>query len=170
MRSGWQAMELKLPRSTMPSASSFATSCMKRMQRVQRMQRSASSVMRGPSSTFFGFFTFSSRKRDSPWPNSTENSWRRHSPAWSQIGQSSGWLISRNSSTPLRASSTIGEPVRTPMPSATSCAHEICGRGIHAISGLPSGPRTGLRSGVIFGMPISTMHMRQLPGDESFGW
>ncbi len=78
--------------------------------------------------------------------------------------------MSRNSITPLRASCTIGESVRRAIPSATSCAQEICGRGIHAISGLPSAPRTGLRSGVIFGIPISIMHMRQLPGDESFGW
>ena len=35
------------------------------MQREQRMQRSSSSVTRGPSSTFFGFFTLFSRKRDS---------------------------------------------------------------------------------------------------------
>src|ERR1041385_3579202 len=28
---------------------------------------------------------------------------RSHSPPWSQIGQSSGWLISRNSITPSRA-------------------------------------------------------------------
>ena len=35
------------------------------MQREQRMQRSSSSVTRGPSSTFFGFFTLFSRKRES---------------------------------------------------------------------------------------------------------
>ncbi len=78
------------PRSTKPSTSSFATSFMKRMQREQRMQRSASSVTRGPSSTFFGFFTLCSRKRELAWPYSTENSCKRHSPAWSQMGQSSG--------------------------------------------------------------------------------
>src|SRR6202171_6544307 len=36
---------------------------------------------------------------------------RSHSPPWSQIGQSSGWLISRNSITPSRAFFTIGERV-----------------------------------------------------------
>ncbi len=33
------------------------------MQREHMMQRSSSSRMRGPMSTFFGFLTFSSRKR-----------------------------------------------------------------------------------------------------------
>src|SRR3546814_2917042 len=36
---------------------------------------------------------------------------RSHSPPWSQIGQSSGWLISRNSITPSRAFLTIGVSV-----------------------------------------------------------
>ena len=56
-----------------------------------------------------------------------------------------------------------------PMPSLTSCAQEICGRGSQAISGLPSEAKTGLRSGVIFGMPSSIRHIRQLPGEESLG-
>ena len=34
--------------------------------------------------------------------------------------------------------------MRIPMPSLMSCAHEICGRGIQEISGLPSAPVTGL--------------------------
>ncbi len=72
--------------------------------------------------------------------------------------------------TPRRHSSTRGELVRTPRPSETSVAQEICGRGIQLISGLPSSPRAGLRSGPIFGMPISIRHMRQLPGEESFLW
>ena len=42
-----------------------------------------------------------------------------HSPPLSQTGQSSGWLVSRNSSVPLRACCTIGESVWTTMPSAT---------------------------------------------------
>ena len=37
---------------------------------------------------------------------------RSHSPPWSQIGQSSGWLISRNSITPSRAFFTIGVSVK----------------------------------------------------------
>ncbi len=38
---------------------------------------------------------------------------RSHSPPWSQIGQSSGWLMSRNSITPSRAFLTMGERVLT---------------------------------------------------------
>ena len=38
---------------------------------------------------------------------------RSHSPPWSQIGQSSGWLISRNSITPSRAFFTVGDLVET---------------------------------------------------------
>ena len=49
-----------------------------------------------------------------------------------------------------------------------SCAQEICGRGIQLITGLPSAPSSGLRSGPILGMPISIRHIRQLPGAESF--
>ena len=76
----------------------------------------------------------------------------------------------RNSITLFRHSSTIGEDVFTPIPSETSVAHEIAGRGPQEISGRPSAPSTGLRSGVIFGMPSSTRHIRQLPGELSFGW
>ena len=49
-----------------------------------------------------------------------------------------------------------------------SCAQEICGRGIQLITGFPSSPSSGLRSGPIFGRPISIRHMRQLPGALSF--
>ena len=45
---------------------------MKRMQRLHMMQRSSSSRIRGPISTFFGFLTFMSTKRDTPRPCSTE--------------------------------------------------------------------------------------------------
>ena len=78
--------------------------------------------------------------------------------------------MSRNSITPWRHSRAIGESVRMPMPSAMSWAQLICGRGIQLMTGLPSGPISGLRSAPILGMPISIRHMRQLPGDESFGW
>ena len=47
------------------------------------------------------------------------------------MGQSSGWLVSRNSSTPRRASAASGLSVRTPMFSATVFAQEMMGRGIH---------------------------------------
>ena len=42
---------------------------------------------------------------------------RSHSPPLSQIGQSSGWLMSRNSSVPWRPFFTFGVSVRTTMPS-----------------------------------------------------
>src|SRR4051794_341128 len=83
---------------------------------------------------------------------------RSHSPPWSQIGQSSGWLISRNSITPSRAfftigdfvSKTFGEPSLFGIRSRTFIAQEACGFG---------GPPT-----------TSIRHMRQLPAIESRSW
>ena len=71
--------------------------------------------------------------------------------------------------TPRRHSSTNGELVRTPIPSATSCAQQIWGRGIQLIIGWPSAPNSNFRSGPIRGRPISIRHIRQLPGELSFG-
>ena len=57
------------------------------------------------------------------------------------------------------------------MPSATVLAQAMTGRGIQPIFGMPcssfSGSWPGCGRG---GMPISTRHMRQLPGLVSFGW
>src|SRR4030095_339068 len=83
---------------------------------------------------------------------------RSHSPPWSQIGQSSGWLISKNSITPSRAFFTIGERVSSTFvePSLFAIrsrpprAHDACGFG---------GPPT-----------TSIRHMRQLPAIESRSW
>src|SRR3954453_16225113 len=83
---------------------------------------------------------------------------RSHSPPWSQIGQSSGWLISRNSITPSRAFFTIGERVNRTfgepslfgIRSRTAMAQDACGFG---------GPPT-----------TSIRHMRQLPAIESRSW
>src|ERR1044071_4682134 len=83
---------------------------------------------------------------------------RSHSPPWSQIGQSSGWLISRNSITPSRAFFTIGDLVRITfgepslfgIRSFTAIAQEACGFG--------GPPGTSIR------------HMRQLPAIESRSW
>src|SRR5215218_667371 len=83
---------------------------------------------------------------------------RSHSPPWSQIGQSSGWLIKRNSITPSRAfftigdlvSRTLGEPSLFGIRSRTAIAQEACGLG---------GPPT-----------TSIRHMRQLPAIESRSW
>src|SRR3954468_4562420 len=74
------------------------------------------------------------------------------------MGQSSGWLISRNSITPSRAfltigdfvSSTFGEPSLFGIRSRTAMAHEACGFG---------GPPT-----------TSIRHMRQLPAIQSRSW
>ncbi len=58
--------------------------------------------------------------------------------------------MSRNSITPLRAFSTIGELVMISWPSAAGRAHEACGLG---------GPGF-----------TSTRHMRQLPAIDSRSW
>ena len=70
-----------------------------------------------------------------------------HSPPWSQIGQSSGWLISRNSITPFCAFTACAELVSTFMPSETGVAQ--AGSGLGAFS-------------------TCTRHMRQLAATESF--
>jgi hypothetical protein len=71
-----------------------------------------------------------------------------HSPAWSQIGQSSGWLTSSSSITPSRALSTRSVRVRITMPSLTCVLQAIWSLG------MPS---------------TSTWQRRQLPSIESFG-
>src|SRR5262245_1364939 len=82
---------------------------------------------------------------------------RSHSPPWSQIGQSSGWLISRNSITPSRAFLTIGVLVLT-------------------IGGSPLGPGRQSRTpqaqdATGLGEPTSsTRHMRQLPAIDRRSW
>src|SRR6202040_3132383 len=82
---------------------------------------------------------------------------RSHSPPWSQIGQSRGWLMSRNSITPSRAFFTIGERVFTS-------------------GGSPLGPGRQSRTpqaqlAIGFGDPFSsTRHMRQLPAIDSRSW
>ena len=80
-----------------------------------------------------------------------------HSPPLSQTGQSSGWLISRNSICPCWALSATGEVawVLTTMPSATVIVHEACGFGM---------PRPLPASGT------STRHWRQAPTGASSGW
>ncbi|MNL63689.1 hypothetical protein D3C87_1878440 [compost metagenome] len=91
-------------------------------------------------------------------PNAMAWSCRSHSPPWSQIGQSKGGLISRNSITPSRAFLTIGVLVKTsgsspfgpPRTSRTPMAQEAAGFG---------------------GPPFTSMrHMRQLPATDSRSW
>ena len=74
---------------------------------------------------------------------------RPHSPAWSQIGQSTGWLIRCISSTCLTTCCTRGVVVWTTMPSRTVV----------------------LQAMVSFGRPsISTWHRRQTPATLRSGW
>src|SRR6478735_535170 len=82
---------------------------------------------------------------------------RGHSPPLSQTGQSSGWLISRNSMIPCCALSATGlvACVLTTMPSATVIVHEACGLGK---------PRPLPASGT------STRHCRHAPTGASSGW
>src|SRR6202795_843836 len=83
---------------------------------------------------------------------------RSHSPPWSQIGQSSGWLMSRNSITPSRAFFTIlvlvkisgGSPFGPGRRSRTPMAQLACGFG--------GPPFTSIR------------HMRQLPAIDRRSW
>ena len=66
-------------------------------------------------------------------PNVYEKSWSGHSPPLSHTGQSSGWLIRRNSKTAARASTTSGVRVETTMPSAQTVEHDVCSFGIFSI-------------------------------------
>ncbi len=92
--------------------------------------------------------SFVSTKRLFPVPCSTAYSCRRHSPAWSQIGQSSGWLMRKNSIIASRAFFTRSVSVRTTIPSATGVEHAITSFGAFS---------------------TSTRHIRQLPEMESPG-
>ena len=103
------AISLPLPRLMVPICASPSTSAMKRLQRVHRMQRLRFSISVGPKST--SALTPSPSKvrrgksiRLSSLPNAYEKSCSGHSPPLSHTGQSSGWLIRRNSNTPLRPS------------------------------------------------------------------
>ena len=68
----------------------------------------------------FSKWRFSSTKRLSPGPYASVWSCSGHSPPLSHTGQSSGWLASRNSSTPSWAFFTRSLVVSTTMPSVTS--------------------------------------------------
>ena len=65
------------------------------------------------------------------------------------MGQSSGWLMSRNSITDFWAETALSERLRTIMPCVTGVAQ--AGMGLGAFS-------------------TSTRHMRQLAAMESFLW
>ena len=98
-----------------------------------------------------------SKNRDSPRPFDMAWFCSGHSPPLSQTGQSSGWLISRNSMIPCCALSatSLVTWVLTTMPSATGRVQEACGLGK---------PRPLPASG------MSTRHWRQAPTGASSGW
>ena len=133
---------VSLPRSLNEMRGSPATSSAKRVQRAQRMHRSRSSATRSLIGIGFSKWRFSSTKRLSPGPKAKVWSCSGHSPPRSHTGQSSGWLMSRNSSTPSWAFLTPGVVVWTTIPSATGVVHA---------GGSPRTPS------------ISTRHMRHIP-------
>src|SRR6266545_93363 len=128
-----------------------ATSAEKRVQRAHSTQRSRSS--RTVSEILIGFSKrrLVSMKRVSPGPWASVWSCSGHSPPLSHMGQSSGWLISRNSSVlscPARATWEVSW-VLTTIPSVTVV--------VQAVSGL-RWPST------------STRHCRQAPSGASRRW
>ena len=134
------------PRPVAPSSCRPAISAVKRTQRVQWMQRVMSVEISGPR--FLSFTTrLRSSKREDALPNPSARSCSSHSPPWSQIGQSSGWLISRNSIVAFCAAIARAERVKIFMPSVTGVAQ--AGIGLGAFS-------------------TSTRHMRQLAAIDSF--
>src|SRR5882757_9744638 len=145
------------PRPVAPISGTPQTSAAKRTQRVHWMQRFIEVLTSAPRYLSSTARLFSWKRLEST-PYAMAWSCRSHSPPWSQIGQSSGWLISRNSITPSRAFFTIGERVEIMrgVPSLfggksfTPMAQEACGFG---------GPPT-----------TSIRHMRQLPAIESRSW
>ena len=114
---------MRSPRSMKSMSVSPAISSAKRMQRAHWMQRSRSSRTSSLSGIGFGKCRFSSTKRDSPGPNASVWSCSGHSPPRSHTGQSSGWLMSRNSSTPSWICFTASFCECTTMPSVTGVVH-----------------------------------------------
>src|SRR5258708_11176600 len=82
---------------------------------------------------------------------------RSHSPPWSQIGQSGGWLMSSNSITPSRAFFTSLDLVLTSGASPLGPGRQSRTAQAQLATGL--------------GEPLSsTRHMRQLPAIDSRSW
>ena len=74
------------------------------------------------------------------------------------MGQSSGWLMSRNSITPARASATAGVLVKTSITTASGLS-------------LGAGGTVVVQLVASLGWPlISTRHMRQVATGVSAGW
>ena len=128
-----------------------------RVHRAQSTQRSRSSSTWLEMLIGLGNVRLMSTNRVSPRPLDIAWFCSGHSPPLSQTGQSSGWLISRNSMMPCCALSATSDVncVLTTMPSATSIVQEACGLG---------NPRPLPASG------MSTRHCRQAPTGSSSGW
>ena len=126
-----------------------------RVQRWQSTQRSRSSSTSSEIGSGFANVRFSSTKRESARPEDIAWFCRGHSPPLSQIGQSSGWLMSSSSMTPCCALSATAEVicVLTTMSWATVIVQLACGLGI-------------LRPPI----STSTRHWRQAPAGSSRGW
>ena len=132
----------------------------KRVQRAHSTQRSRSSSTCAEMLIGLGKVRFTppdTANRDSPRPLDMAWFCRGHSPPLSQTGQSSGWLISRNSMIPCCALSATGLVawVLTTMPSATGSVQEAWGFG----NGRPL-PASGM----------STRHWRHAPTGSRSGW
>ncbi len=128
-----------------------------RVHRWHSTQRSRSSRIWAEIEMGLGKVLLTPRYRDSPRPSAIAWFCSGHSPPLSQIGQSSGWLMSSSSRMPswaLRASSEETW-VLTTIPSATGIVQEGCGLGK---------PRPLPASG------ISTRHCLQAPAGSSSGW
>ena len=113
------------------------------------MHRSRSIAITGESDRGLTKWRLGSTNRDLPSPQPNVMSWSGHSPPLSHTGQSSGWLMSRNSTTKFWAWWTRSVWVWTTIPSLTGVEQDVWSFGI------PS---------------ISTMHIRHAPtGWPSFG-
>ena len=94
---------------------------------------------------------FSSTNRLSPGPYESVWSCSGHSPPLSHTGQSSGWLMRRNSRTPSCAFFVTSLSVSTFMSGATGIMQ----------AGWRAGPRP---------VSISTTHIRHMPTGSIRGW
>ena len=89
------------------------------------MQRSRSIAMSGDSASGLTKWRLGSMKRERPGPQPNVMSCSGHSPPLSQTGQSSGWLMSRNSRMASWATLTRSVCVLTTMPSRTGVEQAV---------------------------------------------
>ena len=145
------------PRSTRAMNGSPEICSENRVHRAHRTQRSRSSSTCAEIGTGFGNVRLTPSYRDSPRPFDIAWFCRGHSPPLSQIGQSSGWLMSSSSSIPPCALAATGLDswVLIFIPGIASSVQDACGLGM---------PRPLPMSGT------STMHWRQAPTGSSSGW